>query len=589
MSKVKQIVDNLERIGTIGSPSTTTELTLDILGKAVNKKLVGELALFDFVQDGKEHVALGQITDIELRNSWLEDPTMRSLARQRGQVNPVSGQQDVHLGDMSVSAVFAEEDSHYEPSMLGTVPQTGTYIKLADDNVINTLLERQQQEIFYLGNVYGSNPLLPMWFKHFDISSKEFQGGAGEAYHLGIFGKSGSGKSVLAKTMILGYSQHKNMGIFILDPQGEFSKDLRKKDVKTEIGNILNRHTLTKSDRNPIVFDLTNILLDSWDLFFQLLIEFKFFFDLGIKNINYQDSASDYLIDFCQDSKKIKLEAINLEALKLCLEHLEKNIAKIYAGKDAAGTVRVTENITEVLSALSNNESHKVVKTWEKILKFFEADSKKRTPWQIINYVVTAKDNRPLVSIDLSAPPDGVSQYTWDEDIKPLITYSFLSVINTVAEKAYKDEKSLNTLVVIDEAHRLAPRGKIEKEKKDKIRNRLIDAVRTTRKYGLGWLFISQTLSSLDKDIIDQLRINFFGFGLSMGSEFQALRELAGGEQKSLKLYQSFRDPHSAFSESSRQYSFMTVGPISPLSFSGTPLFFTAFNSAEQFLKVNKL
>ena len=125
MSKIKSIVDTLERIGTIGSPSSTTELSLDILGAAVTKKLVGELALFDFIQDGKEHTALGQITDIELRNAWLEDPTMRSLARQRGQVNPVSGQQDTHLGQMNVSAVFAEEDGRYQPSILGMFRQQG--------------------------------------------------------------------------------------------------------------------------------------------------------------------------------------------------------------------------------------------------------------------------------------------------------------------------------------------------------------------------------------------------------------------------------------------------------------------------------
>ncbi|EGD49867.1 hypothetical protein TheetDRAFT_3327 [Thermoanaerobacter ethanolicus JW 200] len=45
---------------------------------------MGELAFFDFNQDGKRHYALGQITEIQLRNAWLEDPTMRSLARQKG-------------------------------------------------------------------------------------------------------------------------------------------------------------------------------------------------------------------------------------------------------------------------------------------------------------------------------------------------------------------------------------------------------------------------------------------------------------------------------------------------------------------------
>ena len=38
-------------IGVIGSLSTTNQLTLDILGTAVNRKLVGELSLFRFTQD----------------------------------------------------------------------------------------------------------------------------------------------------------------------------------------------------------------------------------------------------------------------------------------------------------------------------------------------------------------------------------------------------------------------------------------------------------------------------------------------------------------------------------------------------------
>ncbi len=46
--------------------------------------LVGELALFRYHQDGLSHYALGQITEVKLRNVWHEDPTMRSLIRQRG-------------------------------------------------------------------------------------------------------------------------------------------------------------------------------------------------------------------------------------------------------------------------------------------------------------------------------------------------------------------------------------------------------------------------------------------------------------------------------------------------------------------------
>jgi len=31
----------------------------------------------------------------------------------------------------------------------------------------------------------------------------------------------------------------------------------------------------------------------------------------------------------------------------------------------------------------------------------------------------------------------------------------------------------------------------------------------------------------------------------------------------------------------------MTIGPVSPLSFAGTPLFFNAFNTVEAFLEAN--
>jgi hypothetical protein len=102
-------------------------------------------------------------------------------------------------------------------------------------------------------------------------------------------------------------------------------------------------------------------------------------------------------------------------------------------------------------------------------------------------------------------------------------------------------------------------------------------------------MFISQTLSSIHTEIIQQLRIFFFGFGLGLGQEFQSLRQLVGSSESALNLYQSFRDPHSAFDIGSRQYSFMTIGPVSPLSFAGTPLFFNAFNAVGRFLEANGL
>ncbi|MDI6768657.1 MAG: zonular occludens toxin domain-containing protein [Anaerolineales bacterium] len=191
--------------------------------------------------------------------------------------------------------------------------------------------------------------------------------------------------------------------------------------------------------------------------------------------------------------------------------------------------------------------------------------------------------------VDLSKRPSGISTGVWDEKIKPLLIDAFLGVLIREAEYSYQGEKSLNTLVVLDEAHRFAPQERDNNERKQRIKRNLVDAVRTTRKYGLGWMFLSQTLSSLDNEIVQQLRISFFGFGLSMGTEFRKLQELVGGKGEYLKLYQQFRDPHSSFDTASREYSFMTIGPVSPLSFAGTPLFLNAFSEAEAFISANGL
>src|SRR2546425_12515159 len=73
------------------------------------------------------------------------------------------------------------------------------------------------------------------------------------------------------------------------------------------------------------------------------------------------------------------------------------------------------------------------------------------------------------------------------------------------------------------------------------------------------------------------------------GCEYQSLSQLVGGKSPALELYRLFRDPHSSFDIASRQYSFMTIGPVSPLSFAGTPLFLNVFNSVEVFMRENHL
>jgi DNA helicase HerA-like ATPase len=518
-----QRIDQAERIGVGGSPSSTSALALDILGSAVSRKLVGEFALFRFQQDGRSHYALGQITEVKLRNVWHEDPTMRSLIRQRGRVDAVSERQDTHQGEMVVSAVFCRDGNTYRPSILGTVPATGTPVYRVDDAILEALLAAYQRQLFYLGRVYGSTPKLPLWFKHFESGPD----GAGEAYHLGIFGKTGSGKSVLAKMILLAYARYPQMALLVLDPQGEFAKDLRGEptgEFRLPMDQILDR--LGK----PVqVIGVRDLLLDRWELFARILYESPFFEQLSVPAGENRELACQTLADRLQRQHVRLADLYTRNAFQTAWELLrQESVQKVFYRSDAS-----RERFRSMHQGADVSEFY--TRYWLPVASLFREDRQGAQKVDALLYRLFKREggDRPLVMIDLSEErakaegpdpsslplfrsanvPAESSAIFWTETVQALVIKRVLEGILRAAESAYRESRSLNTLVLMDEAHRLAPREDPDDSEKKAVRGLLIDAVRTTRKYGVGWMFISQTLSSLHRGIVDQLRIFFLDSG----------------------------------------------------------------------------
>lgn len=536
----------------------------------MNKRLVGKLSIFNYNQDGNEHFALGQITEIIMQNIWTQDPTMRGIIRQKGRVDPITERQDIHIAKMMVSSVFSKVNEIVEPSILGTVPSTGTAIKLFNEELMNSLLIAYIEELFYLGKAYGSKIKLPMWFKHFGPEEH----GTGEAYHIGIFGKTGSGKSVLAKMIITGYARHKNMSIFILDPQGEFSLEFSS---NTKLKNIIEKIF----GRKIIIFNLQNLTLDySESLFLNLLIASGFFNKLKIFYEKHWPRFFNEFIRILEGKGTVlgEIKPWNFNKRDAFIR-IWNQIGNEQFLKSIIGTPPPRERVKTAWTNLNIDEMYSL---WAGITNLFSYKGKEGV--RLSQLFEKASIGNPLVIIDISSR-EKPKNIIWNDEIQLLAIQQFLSRITIQAEKKFKEGGNLNTIVVVDEAHRLAPRGYIEDENIGIIRSIFIDAVRTTRKYGLGWIFISQTLSSLDREIINQIRIYIFGFGLGWGIERRALTEIIGGAKEAIRLYQMFRDPQSGLGD--REYPFMTIGPISPLSFSGIPLFFTALNFPDEYIKIN--
>ncbi len=470
----------------------------------------------------------------------------------------------------------------YEPSILGTVPSTGTAIHLVNDDVLQTVLHRYRDQIFYLGQVYGSTPKLPLWFKHFGTGPD----GAGEAYHLGVFGKTGSGKSVLAKMALCAYMRYEQMGLLILDPQGEFAKDFRgggSGEMRIPLEGVAKQYK-----KQVVTLSVRNLVLDRWELFQEILFESDFFQQLTMPK---GDNRRDACAKLADELKKKKVELEDLHG-RAAFDKAWKILADAKVQQVFYRTAPSRDRFESARADANPDEFFQY--QWQPVTALFDKSRKgAKTVEAALNWLLDlspANGVRPVLVIDLSR--EQARGLFWTDTIQSLVIKRLLDGITTTAERRFQDgnEKGLNTLVLMDEAHRLAPRHLPENGNAAAgVRGVLIDAVRTTRKYGLGWLFISQTLSSLHTEILQQLRIQFFGFGLSMGQEFQALRQHVGGDDSALRLYGLFRDPHSSFDISSRQYSFMTTGQISPLSFAGTPLFLNAFNRVDEFLAANGL
>jgi DNA helicase HerA-like ATPase len=573
-------------VAVVGSPSTNTELTVDLLQEATEERLVGALTAFGATQNGAPILSVGQIVGIELRNRWHEDAVYRNLLKRTGEIPPITSRQDTRIADLAVGATFREStDGAYEPEVLGMVPPTGTRVFRVDQDLLDRLLAVHRTELVYLGRAYANDVLYPMWFKHFGSGET----GAGEAYHVGVFGKTGSGKSGLAKMMLAAYGRHPGLGILVIDPQGEFTLELGGRRVGNQ-GLPLD-DIVRSQGRQVLRYGIRDLQLDDWDLFEDFIANLGFCEELTAGHPSVRVKAAEVVRNALErptgGPRPVNLaDTATEQAMLQALNALLVDTNQQYILNTAEPRRRFVNRVQDILA----NRVAEVFRTkWYPTAQLFEGGEGRRRMWGIVDDLMGTIDRppRPVVVIDLSA--QGNSDRFWSESLQRKLLRKLLNVLVGRSEQSLRIGRAANVLVLLDEAHRHAPSGRIEDDELDQLRTTLRRAVRETRKYGVGWFFISQTLGGLDNEILLQLRILAFGFGLAMGSEFDRLRDFVGGDKRSMELYQSFRDPQSFPSGRLREFPFMAVGPVSPLAFSGRPLFFAAFTDADEFRRVNGL
>ena len=559
-TEIKNLLEEDKKpVGVVGSPSSSFEAVVDIRDVSENSKLLGELTGFCAKEGENEVFVLGQIAKIETKNRWHEEPSFKGIIKRHGQLPHLSGTADNRIAKINIQSSFILSEETAKAHKLANSPSTGISVNRISNGIMETLM-KGEKGLVCLGTAYDTSVSVPFRFNHFGDPK---DGGGGEAYHIGVFGRTGSGKTTVAANMILGYAQHhENMSILIIDPQGQFYEDnnvlpnQKFKEKIEERGMTYRKYRMPKNVILPPNAQLFGELLLNYGFIkstFQILTEDKQR-EMRDAIVRYIESRISHKGKIWEDPKKLHNDT--LEYFLNRSNNEREPLKKVYSTK--ARIAEIKENIED---ALQNGDNNPDLDIWGKICGLFSGKDQEKVRLEALVKDIVDKPGNVII---LNISGRGASQGM--DGLETFYVKLIEDKIREAGAKRYSKGERSNCLVVMDEAHRYISTSYHETEVKE-LTNSITDSVRTTRKYGIGYMFITQTIESLHAEIRKQFRIFAFGYGLTSKDEFRHVSDIINDEAGA-KFYRSFIDPAS-----NGKYPFMFYGPISPLSFTGTPLF----------------
>lgn len=561
-------------VAIIGSPNSTTAFTVDILETARDRALDHAWVTFEVVErfNGKAYRkrALCQLGGIVTRNRWHEDPVIRAVIKHQGALPALSGESDLTSAQLTALGVFLLDDDGRvkRRTTLSTPPPSGTSVYPATVEALQELVHTEPG-IFYAGQSPGDGLPVPLTLRHFGRTD---EGGFGEAVMLGIFGQTRSGKSVMASQLLAGFAANPQLGILVIDPQGEFGRDrFAAGDSRVDF-SLRRMFAGLRPQREVVTLSTDEVALEGTEAFTELLRRAGFFESLGFKGANKEREAADRLASLLNElidtqGKRRPIRALRPDDLPLLVRDLARFADVIYASKPGT-TPGEGQRAADVL-ARYNLDQVRLRRLWGEALERFRIDDG-RVP---LSHVIGRVLNDHAVVV-LSFAQEGVDATPY------FLLNEILSRLRQVIHRSFQGGKTSNALVVLDEAHLFAGEHANETTDGARTRSLLVQSVRMTGKYGVGWFYITQTLADFDKTILRQLQVKIFGQGFKIGADREYVEVELGKE--GFARYCSLPDP-----KRTGRYTFMVTGPIVALGSLGTPLVLQGFRSSDDLMRAN--
>lgn len=577
-------IENAAKVASVGSPSSNYEVTLDLNKLGRDTPIVGAMLALQNQLGGSAELAIGTVTEVITRNRWHEDPNMRG-ALMDGTMEGMSGDSgDSRTATIRLQAAWRQDapGNTWKPSgpSLRMSPATGGAARLVDDGVIGDLTS-DHEDLHYMGHLGGTERVrLP-------LSLPDFAGAAG-AWHGAVYGQSGSGKTVAASYLLAGQMRHRDHGIIIVDPQGQWAAEegmaFSLQGFAAELGRSVRVRRISEHLR----------LSKDAALLCSLLGKTRFLSEITKMSMETQELVLDELTKIVKDTdnwEDANSTSLMRNLFSTLVDPDAKYISRIYA--DETRQERLRDAIADIIE--SDKRMAEVLRLFTPIHNLFQSTNPiggtRHSLWAEITSVFDRQPNTPapLLILDMSSKSaPGMNdeaamaaaaayEVLENDSVKAAILRNLFATLKRASEDQFRNGKNLNTMVVLDEAWRYAPQPQGQDDKEiAELSRELAGYARDTRKFGIGWLYISQSTRSVNLNIWDQMSVRIFGFGLS-GQDLDKMGEIVD-DKSSLRLYRAFGNPRST-----GRYPFLLSGPVSPLSANATPVVLQVYNDFQDF------
>lgn len=467
-------------------------LEVTILTRAKGESLVGRLVSLPIVSNKGETIVLARIVDVGMVNPIHNDGHFHQVIADNGGVDYYSG--DCDVWNAVVDVVSAIDKDSEEFTAITSPPHSGSRLRFVDAEM-QALFRLEKTHYFNIGHLPGQpDNLISLTNRSF---GKYEDGGYGEAKHCVVIGQNGSGKTVIALAKLAGQLvANPLMGCLVPDTAG----DITKGGSHSKGDFIFNfNELLAEGGRVAEQIPIDEIRLTSkpgWARFTAPFLRSQFNMAVD-KAEELARRLSDILFD-----KKVEISKAEASDV---LDAVAQWIEKVYTGS------KRKEKLEEV-QEIQDNERLRAVfcdRYEEDVAHFFRG-----------SYVVD-----DLIQGFLT---DGriylINMASLSEKDQQLVMYEIFSKVKRTAEVEFKMRgTTFNGIIALDEGPRWVPEGA-----GDEVSSTIVDAYNTTRKYGIGWMIISQRVASIKKDVVAQAHTLYFGRGLGVGADLEHLKNSIG-------------------------------------------------------------